>query len=127
MIGVTRKHNVQTAARPIKKFEYKTRLYHRAMNIPEGTLLTVEDFTLELIAFLVDTRLGFGLHENEFPFPREHLLKTGKVLCFVVGQLKSRLVLHRPLAQVDGVVRVLWLPAVTRPEIRRLIHHPMDN
>ena len=96
-------------------------VYHRAMNIPEGTLLTVEDFTLELIAFLVDTRLGFGLHEDEFPLSGEHLLKTGKVLCFVVCQLESRLVLHRPLAQVNGVVRVLRLPTVTRPEIRSLI------
>lgn len=90
------------------------------MNIPEGTLLTVEDFALELIAFLVDTRLGFGLHEDELPLPGEHLLKAGQVLRLVVGQLQSRLVLHRSLAQVDGVVRVLRLPAVARPEVRRL-------
>lgn len=95
-------------------------VYHRPMNIPEGTLLTVEDFAFELIAFLVNTWLSLCLHKDELPLPREHLLKTGEVLCFVVGQLETRFVLHRPLAQVDGVVRVFRLPAIARPKIRGL-------
>ena len=94
---------------------------HGPVNIPEGTLLTVQHLAFQLIALLVHTRLGFRLHEDKLPLPGEHLLQTGQVLRLVVGQLQTRLVLHRPLAQVHGVVRVLRLPAVARPKVGRLL------
>lgn len=94
--------------------------YDRSVDIPKGTLLAVEHFAFEFVAFLVDSRLRLGLHEYEFPLSGEHLLQSGQIFGLVVGQFQSRLVLHRPFAQVDGVVGVLRLPAVARPEIRRL-------
>ena len=90
------------------------------MDVPKGAFLAVEHFALQFVPLLVHPRLGFRLHEDEFPFAGKHLLETGEVLGFVVGQLEPRLVLHRPLAEVDGVVRVLRLPAIGRPKVGRL-------
>ncbi|GMS81790.1 hypothetical protein PENTCL1PPCAC_3964, partial [Pristionchus entomophagus] len=64
--------------------------------------------------------LCFSLHEDELPLPREHLLQFGEVLCLEILQLEVRLVLHRPLAQIHGVIGVLGFPAVGRPKVGRL-------
>lgn len=75
---------------------------HWTVDIPEGPLLAVEDLALELVALLVDLVLRLGLHEDELPFAREELLQPAQVVRLVVGELQTRLVLHRSLAEVHG-------------------------
>ena len=70
--------------------------YNGSVNVPEGPLLAVEDLSLELVALLIDAGLRLGLHKDELPLSREHLLQPRQILRLVVGQLQTRLVLHRP-------------------------------
>lgn len=72
------------------------------MHVPVGSLLAVENFSLELVALLLDLVLRLGLHYYELPLAREELLQTSQIFGLVVGQLQTCLVLHRSLAQVHG-------------------------
>ena len=57
------------------------------VHVPEGSLLTVQDLPLLLVSLLGHLGLGLGLHEDELPLPREHLLEPGEVLGLVVSEL----------------------------------------
>ena len=91
-----------------------------SIDIPECPLLCVENLPLLFVSLLVHLGLCLRLHEDVLPLPAEHLLEAGQVLGLVVGQLQSGLVLHRSLAEVDRVVRVLRGPALRRPVVRGL-------
>lgn len=75
---------------------------HRTMDVPEGPLLAVQNFTFQLVTLLVHLALCLCLHEDELPFAREHFLEPSKVLCFIVCKFQPCLVLHSSLAQVHG-------------------------
>jgi len=64
--------------------------------------------------------LSLCLHEDELPFPTEHLLQFSQILCLEILQLQMCLVLHSPLAQIDGVISGLRLPAIRWPEVGSL-------
>lgn len=59
-----------------RKIVERCELYHRPMHVPEGSLLAVQDLSLQLVPFLVDLALRFRLHKDKFPFSRKHLLQS---------------------------------------------------
>jgi hypothetical protein len=62
----------------------------------------------------------FCLHENKFPFTAEHFLQLRQVFRLVVGQFKTRFILHGALTEINGIVGVFRLETVAWPKVGRL-------
>lgn len=96
--------------------------YHVSYQLCFVLLLLVcvewNEFEIEMgISSQTKQKLTLCLHVNKLPLSTEQLLQLGKILSLVVGELEPRLILHRSLAQVDSVIRILGFITITRPEV----------